>query len=77
MLIDVPRNNYEQANFISGGDRYAKTKDIEQLAYYGTYGFWSNAKFRSESQFEFEFTKNGAYHNAYTCDCLWFMMPIV
>jgi predicted Zn-dependent peptidase len=30
--------------------------------------FGANAKFKSEHDFEAEFTKNGAYHNAYTSD---------
>ena len=30
--------------------------------------FGANARFRDEHEFEAEFTKNGAYHNAYTSD---------
>lgn len=51
------------------GNRYAKSKDIEQVAHIMEHmAFGANARFRSESAFEAEFTKNGAYHNAYTSD---------
>jgi predicted Zn-dependent peptidase len=51
------------------GNRYAKHKDIEQVAHIMEHmAFGANARFKSEHDFESEFTKNGAYHNAYTTD---------
>lgn len=51
------------------GNRYAKSKDIEQVAHIMEHlAFGANALFKSEHDFESEFTKNGAYHNAYTSD---------
>jgi zinc protease len=51
------------------GNRYAKSKDIEQVAHIMEHmAFGANARFKSEQEFESEFTKNGAYRNAYTSD---------
>lgn len=70
LLIDVPDATTMSMQFhFRAGDRYAKSKRIEQVAHLSEHmAFGANAKFRSESDFEFEFTKNGAYHNAYTSD---------
>jgi predicted Zn-dependent peptidase len=49
------------------GNRYAKSKEIEQVAHIMEHmAFGANARYKTESEFEFEFTKNGAYRNAYT-----------
>ena len=70
LLIDVPGATVMSMQFhFRAGNRYAKRKDIEQVAHLMEHmAFGANARFRSESAFEAEFTKNGAYHNAYTSD---------
>jgi len=70
LLIDVPGATVMSMQFhFRAGNRYAKSNDIEQVAHIMEHmAFGANARFRSESAFEAEFTKNGAYHNAYTSD---------
>lgn len=70
LLIDVPGATVMSMQFhFRAGSRYAKSKDIEQVAHIMEHmAFGANARFRSEHAFEAEFTKNGAYHNAYTSD---------
>jgi len=70
LLINVPGATVMSMQFhFRAGNRYAKSKDIEQVAHIMEHmAFGANAKYRSESAFEAEFTKNGAYHNAYTSD---------
>lgn len=70
LLINVPGATVMSMQFhFRAGNRYAKSKDIEQVAHIMEHmAFGANARFRSESAFEAEFTKNGAYHNAYTSD---------
>ena len=70
LLIDVPGATVMSMQFhFRAGNRYAKSKDIEQVAHIMEHmAFGANARYRSESAFEAEFTKNGAYHNAYTSD---------
>jgi predicted Zn-dependent peptidase len=51
------------------GNRYVKSKEIYETAHIMEHmAFGANAKFKSEHAYEAEFTKNGAYHNAYTSD---------
>jgi predicted Zn-dependent peptidase len=70
LLIDVPGATTMSMQFqFRAGSRYAKSKDIEQVAHIMEHmAFGSNARFKSEHEFQFEFTKNGAYSNAYTSD---------
>lgn len=70
LLINIPGATVMSMQFhFRAGNRYAKNKDIEQVAHIMEHmAFGANARFRSESAFEAEFTKNGAYHNAYTSD---------
>jgi len=70
LLIDVPGATVMSMQFqFRAGNRYAKSKDIEQVAHIMEHmAFGANAKFKSEQEFETEFTKNGAYRNAYTSD---------
>jgi len=70
LLIDVPGATTMSMQFhFRAGNRYAKSKDIEQVAHIMEHmAFGANARFKNESDFEFEFTKNGAYRNAYTSD---------
>lgn len=51
------------------GNRYVKNKDIYETAHIMEHmAFGANADFKSEHEYEAEFTKNGAYHNAFTSD---------
>jgi predicted Zn-dependent peptidase len=70
LLINVPGATVMSIQFhFRAGNRYAKHKDIEQVAHIMEHmAFGANARFKSEHDFESEFTKNGAYHNAYTTD---------
>lgn len=70
LLITVPGATVMSMQFqFRAGNRYAKHKDIEQVAHIMEHmAFGANALFKSEHHFEAEFTKNGAYHNAYTSD---------
>lgn len=70
LFINVPGATVMSMQFhFRAGNRYAKSKDIEQVAHIMEHmAFGANAKFKSEHAFESEFTKNGAYHNAYTTD---------
>jgi zinc protease len=70
LLIDVPGATVMSMQFhFRAGNRYAKSKDIEQVAHVMEHmAFGANTRFKSEHDFESEFTKNGAYRNAYTSD---------
>lgn len=51
------------------GMRYAKKPEVYEIAHLVEHlAFGANAKYPSEQAFETEFTKNGAYHNAWTSD---------
>lgn len=51
------------------GMRYAKRTEVYEIAHIVEHlAFGANAKFNNEQAFEAEFTKNGAYHNAWTSD---------
>lgn len=70
LFIDVPGATTMSMQFqFRAGNRYAKSKNIEQVAHIMEHmAFGANARFKDEQDFEFEFTKNGAYRNAYTSD---------
>ncbi len=70
LLINVPGATVMSMQFhFRAGNRFAKSKDIEQVAHIMEHmAFGANAEYKSEHAFEAEFTKNGAYHNAYTSD---------
>jgi len=70
LLINVPGATTMSMQFqFRAGNRYAKSKNIEQVAHIMEHmAFGANARFKTEHEFEFEFTKNGAYRNAYTSD---------
>lgn len=70
LLINVPGATVMSMQFhFRAGNRYAKDKDIQQVAHIMEHmAFGANSRFKSEHDFESEFTKNGAYHNAYTSD---------
>jgi predicted Zn-dependent peptidase len=69
LLIDVPEATTMSMQFqFRAGNRYAKSKEIEQVAHIMEHmSFGANSKYNTE-QFEYEFTKNGAYRNAFTSD---------
>lgn len=51
------------------GMRYAKSPAVYEIAHIVEHlAFGANAKYSSEQAFEADFTKNGAYHNAWTSD---------
>jgi predicted Zn-dependent peptidase len=70
LLIDVPGATVMSFQFqFRAGNRYVANQDIYETAHIMEHmAFGANAKFKSEHEFEAEFTKNGAYHNAYTSD---------
>lgn len=70
LFINVPGATVMSMQFqFRAGNRYAKHADIEQVAHIMEHmAFGANARYKSEKAFEAEFTKNGAYHNAYTSD---------
>lgn len=51
------------------GMRYAKRPEVYEIAHIVEHlAFGANAEYSSEQAFEADFTKNGAYHNAWTSD---------
>ncbi len=70
LLIDVPGATVMSFQFqFRAGNRYVKHKEIYETAHIMEHmAFGANAKFKTEHDYEAEFTKNGAYHNAYTSD---------
>lgn len=70
LLIDVPGATVMSFQFqFRAGNRYVANKDIYETAHIMEHmAFGANARFKNEHEFEAEFTKNGAYHNAYTSD---------
>lgn len=51
------------------GMRYAKRPEVYEIAHIVEHlAFGANAKYANEQDFEADFTKNGAYHNAWTSD---------
>ena len=70
LLIDIPGATVMSFQFqFRAGVRYVQNKDVYETAHIMEHmAFGANARFKSEHEFEAEFTKNGAYHNAYTSD---------
>lgn len=70
LLIDIPDATVMSFQFqFRAGNRYVRNKDIYETAHIMEHmAFGANARFKSEHEYEAEFTKNGAYHNAYTSD---------
>lgn len=70
LLIDIPGATVMSFQFqFRAGNRYVRSKDVYESAHIMEHmAFGANAKFKSEHEYEAEFTKNGAYHNAYTSD---------
>lgn len=70
LLIDVPGATVMSFQFqFHAGNRYVANKDIYETAHVMEHmAFGANSQFKTEHDYELEFTKNGAYHNAYTSD---------
>ncbi len=70
LLIDIPGATVMSFQFqFRAGNRYVRNKDIYETAHIMEHmAFGANADYKSEHAYESEFTKNGAYHNAYTSD---------
>ena len=70
LLINVPGASVMATRVqFRGGLRYAKKPDLYEIAHVVEHlSFGANSKYKSESEYESEFTKNGAYHNAWTSD---------
>ena len=70
LLIDVPNASVMTTRVhFRGGMRYAKRKDLYEIAHVVEHlSFGANSKYKDEKTYEAEFTKNGAYHNAWTSD---------
>lgn len=70
LLIDVPGATVMSFQFhFRAGSRYVDDKNIYETAHIMEHmAFGANAQFKNEHAYEAEFTKNGAYHNAYTSD---------
>ena len=70
LLIDVPNASVMNMRIqFRAGMRYAKKPEVYEIAHVVEHlSFGANAKYRDEQAYEAEFTKNGAYHNAWTSD---------
>ncbi|MDQ5931958.1 MAG: hypothetical protein QG649_43 [Patescibacteria group bacterium] len=70
LLVDIPDATVMSFQFqFRAGNRYVRSKDIYETAHIMEHmAFGANAQFKSEHEYEAEFTKNGAYHNAFTSD---------
>lgn len=70
LFIDVPGATVMSFQFqFRAGNRYVAERDVYETAHIMEHmAFGANAEFKSEHDYEAEFTKNGAYHNAWTSD---------
>lgn len=70
LLIDVPGASVMSTRIeFRAGMQYAKNHNVYEIPHVVEHlAFGANAKFKDEQAFEAEFTKNGAYHNAWTSD---------
>ena len=70
LLIDVPGATVMSFQFqFRAGNRYVRSPEIYETAHIMEHmAFGANARFKNEHDYEAEFTKNGAYHNAFTSD---------
>jgi predicted Zn-dependent peptidase len=70
LLIDIPGATVMSFQFqFRAGNRYVRNRDSYETAHIMEHmAFGANAQFKSEHDYEADFTKNGAYHNAYTSD---------
>ena len=70
LLIDIPNASVMTTRVhFRGGMRYAKSPEVYEIAHVVEHlSFGANSSYKNERDYEAEFTKNGAYHNAWTSD---------
>ena len=70
LLINVPNASVMSMRVqFRAGMRFAKKPELAEIAHVVEHlSFGANSKFKNEQDYEAEFTKNGAYHNAWTSD---------
>jgi len=70
LLIDVPGSSVMNVRVIfRAGNKFVKKPEIYEVAHLMEHmAFGRNAEYKDEQAYEAEFTKNGAYHNAWTSD---------
>ena len=70
LLINIPGASVMSTRVcFRAGLRYSKKPEIYETAHIVEHlSFGANSKYKSEGEYEAEFTKNGAYHNAWTSD---------
>lgn len=70
LIIDVPGAQVMSAQFhFRAGYRFVRDKSIYETAHVMEHmAFGASKSFKDAHEYEAEFTKNGAYHNAYTSD---------
>lgn len=70
LLINIPGASVMSTRIqFRAGMMYARKKDVYEIPHLVEHlAFGANAKYKDEQAFEAEFTKNGAYHNAWTSD---------
>lgn len=70
LLVDVPGASVMNMKVdFRAGMRYAKKAELAEIAHVVEHlSFGANSKYRDEQAYEADFTKNGAYHNAWTSD---------
>lgn len=70
LLINIPGASVMSTRIqFRAGMLYARNKEVYEIPHLVEHlAFGANAKFKDEQAFEAEFTKNGAYHNAWTSD---------
>lgn len=71
LLIDAPGSSVLSIKIIfRAGNKFVKKPEIYEVAHLMEHmAFGRNAEYKDEQAYESEFTKNGAYHNAWTSDC--------
>jgi len=72
LLIDAPDAPVMNIRIcFRAGNKFVKQPEIYETAHLMEHmAFGANAKFKDEQEYEAEFTKNGAYSNAFTSDTL-------
>lgn len=70
LVIDVPGAQVMSTQFhFRAGNRFVRDKNIYETAHIMEHmAFGANRRCKDAHEYEAEFTKNGAYHNAYTSD---------
>lgn len=70
LLIDIPTASVMNTRIhFRAGMRYAKSPELHEIAHIVEHlSFGANSKYKDEQAYEADFTKNGAYHNAWTSD---------